>query len=808
MKAAIDVYTIVVIAAAIILILAGVYIYSQIIDAPLADFLSSTFAGCGRGGQPCCKNNWCATGFVCDGNVCIESISYQIMIDESYLIYNSIETANRSQRDEFFSLRTGAGWEDCSNGQNCQNCRKIFNYNYARTCTDCSYCDPESKTCKNCLACESAENNKYNELYECYDCSNCQNVLDDLADSCTQCSFCHVANVTPYENGLLCSKCFQCDETRCYSCWDCESEDYVCDECSGSGPLNCKTMQDYELCRKVINCIAFYEGEACEIEEILPLPWRNGIRFSSIVSNILDNCLTREAKREITDSISQKICNYDTSRIDFIQDKPSIETPPPFFPWFPVPIEYLRAYFTGDDIMPVYLDLYYMLTSNLTFNGVTGENKGILFNDCGIQKINSSVSIPPGTDIIYSSDPEIFNPSSPTSTPRTPEGDVPVNLKIIVSNVSWNEQFGNDCSYNVYLCAQEAIATSEDDHILYLYRNFSYFNESKYNPQVKRWSSDYTSGYQINVTAIKYPNLKLNLGGRNANVTHIAKALIAGLRDYFTFNYDYNQTVDLFCIDSGLYPDSKTCYENNVTALLNDNLPWKLQSFNNPIDTFSNPLDFINDNYYDKRIYYDSRRTSYNMDFNVELTFFVYTTNIPKLNNTIIVSPTLVISPIVECINHDECSQICSSLCPAKVYGCCYGCMIGQCQGGKCKCVDGTSYCSSDPPYQVGDECTAPPCSSYTSDSDCTGAGCRWCPSKTCSGGGCWGGGGGTACSTDAKCTNPSDPLPTCTYESRWNSVLNCFIFGCGTGNWCEFGWITTCCASENTCTVPASECY
>jgi hypothetical protein len=546
------------------------------------------------------------------------------------------------------------------------------------------------------------------------------------------------------------------------------------------------------LCKKVIDCIAFNEGEACEIEEILPLPWENGMRFSSIVSNILTNCLTREAKREITDSISQKICSYDTSKINFIQNEQS----------FVGPLNYLRAYFTSDDSTPTYSSLLEMLTSNRDFNGITGENKGILFNDCGIEKIDSTASIPLGTEIIYSSDPEIFTPlSNPPTTPRTPEGDIPVNLKIIVSNVSWNEQFGNDCSYNVYLCAQEAIATSEDDHILYLYRNFSYFNESDYNVDFKEWApSNFNEDplVQINVTAIKYPKLSLNLSGRNADISHIAKAFIAGLREYFIFNSDYNRTVNFFCINSGLYPDWKTCYENNVSVLINDNVPWKLESTSSVIDTFSSLPDF-------KYIYYDSSKTSYNMDFDVELTFFVYTSNITKLNNTIIVSPVLVITPkIIPCVNHAQCSQACSSLCPADVYGCCFGCMLGQCQGGQCKCVDATTYCSSSPPYQVGSECTRAPCSSYTSDSDCTDAGCRWCPSY----GGISNGCGdsiegtlcdGTECFTTAQCTDPSSPLPTCTWVDLWWVCVCSGPFGIP---------YPCCCSSTNTCTVPASECY
>lgn len=406
---------------------------------------------------------------------------------------------------------------------------------------------------------------------------------------------------------------------------------------------------------------------------------------------------------------------------------------------------------------------------------------------------------------IYYSDPEIFPPlSNPPTTPRTPEGDIPVNLKIIVSNVSWNELFENDCSYDVYLCAQEAIATSEDDHILYLYRNFSYFNESNYTVQLKKWPSVNEDGYQINVTAIKYPKLSLNLSGRNADIPHIVKAFIAGLRDYFIFNSDYNRTVNFFCVNSGLYPEWKTCYENNVSVLINDNVPWKLESTNSAIDTFSSLPDF-------KYIYYYSSKTSYNMDFDVELTFFVYASNITKLNNTILVSPVLVITPTVECVNHDECSQICSSLCPADVYGCCFGCMLGQCQGGQCKCVDDSAYCSSSPPYQVGSECRS--CSSYTLPDDCTGAGCKWCPSyggrddhpDVCGDScgvwlfgvcidACWNGGPSGECFTTAQCVEPtvSSP-PSCTWTDLYVDV-----FKCGLG----------CCSATNTCTIPAANCY
>jgi len=302
--------------------------------------------------------------------------------------------------------------------------------------------------------------------------------------------------------------------------------------------------------------------------------------------------------------------------------------------------------------------------------------------------------------------------------------------------VSWNERFGNDCSYNVYLCAQEAIATYEDDPILYLYRNFSYFNESNYNSQIqtKKWSPVIESGYQINVTAIKYPKLSLNLDGRNADIPHIAKAFIAGLRDYFIFNSNYNQTVNFFCINSGLYPDWKTCYENNISVLINDNVPWNLTSFSTPIDTFSSLPDF-------KYIYYDSSKTSYNMDFDVELTFFVYTSNITKLNNTIIVSPVIIITPLspfstcsgagFHCCIPDGCrglhDNVLDSTCGIGEYCCQFPCCPDLKPGDTCPatCTD-LCWCPSEGVYKpAGSSCT-PPCSTYD-QATCPSPRCEWC---------------------------------------------------------------------------------
>jgi len=98
------------------------------------------------------------------------------------------------------------------------------------------------------------------------------------------------------------------------------------------------------------------------------------------------------------------------------------------------------------------------------------------------------------------------------------------------------------------------------------------------------------------------------------------------------------------------------------------------------------------------------------------------------------------------------------------------------------------------------------PCSSYTSDSDCMFAGCKWCPSITCTGE------GGSSCTTNAKCIGESDSPDSCQYKQRGTPFWNCFIPFCSCpeqgfpGAWCvELG---TRCDWWATCTTPTSQCY
>jgi len=632
----------------------SLYLYSQVVHAPIASYIQSTFTGCGRSGQDCCLNNWCNVGLLCSNSICIENQSLTIMIDERYLIYNASETLNSTQRDEYLYGKAGLGLEDCSNGVNCISCSKIFNFTNSSNCLDCSLCDSHDKTCKDCLSCNSAENGNYGDLYECYNCNNCNNIQYDIADSCSHCEYCSMANVTnpsAPSNASFCSSCYQCEpgtSDKCYSCYDCDaSKEKVCGVCDKSPQTTCKVQSDYELCKELKkHIVSYYNEQTHEVEELLSIPWNEAYFLNTTISDVLTNCITEDLKGMLPGNIQQKICKYDSSKINFIQNDT----------WLPVSViiepfslgsVLVRSYFFNDVSYVPPSNLANMLTLNGQYSSVTGENKGILFNSCGVKTTPELIKIfnwQP--EIIYSSNPEIFSSST---APKTPEGDIPVNLKIVVADVSWNEQYDNGCSFNVYLCPQEAIATSGDDTILNFYRFLAYFNESDYSVKTKTFNKVYKMGplndvLEVNVTGIKYPAFVVDLGGRNADVAHIAKALIAGFRDYIAMNSDLNQTVKFFCEESGL--NFEDCYKNSFSVVINDNVPWNLSS-SLPADTLSSIPDY-------KYIFYDPAFTSYSNEVQVELTFFAYTSNISYINNTIFVSPLIVLTPY-----HAPPSQLC-----------------------------------------------------------------------------------------------------------------------------------------------------
>lgn len=657
--------------AIILLIVAvvGTLLLSQVRAADIEQFLVSSFTGCGRKDKVCCKNNWCTSGLMCYNGKCVDS-TYEILVDETYLIRDP-ETATRSQRSYFFNSKTGLGEESCSNADSCKNCSKIYNFTDAINCTECDICDESTKTCELCLSCNSSENEKYQELSDCLDCSICENIDTEssMAENCSICSSCSYANATTFTNDLSCSYCYQCGENvgdECISCFDCGSENYtVCDGCKRNAATTCKSKSDYELCDRLKECITDYAGGLCEVEETIPLPWDNNYSFGDTVLDIIKNCTKEDLLRFLPEGGRQKVCKLDNScnlmgdiNGDGAIDQTDIDLCANHFGqvWPPcdldesgkvdmkdisIPAKHFgkscfgQQYFINEN--PLYTPAA-TLKEMLESRSLTGETAGILFNDCGYNSVPTNI---PKTSIfkIYSSKPELFGSNT---VPKTPEGDRAVNLKIMVSNVSFEQDSSNGCTYDIYLCAQEAIAFDESDSILKFYRNFTYLNESDKIVDTRKWEFMYGST-QVNVSGTKYIENIINLSGRTADVQQIAISSVAGLRDYVGINAFVNETVGYFCVKNGLYSKLDECYKNNVSIVLNDKIPWKLQSFVVNPDTFSN----IPDDAGYKYIYYDSSVMGYQYEVGVTLTLFAYTSNISNIKDKIFISPVITIKPVI-----------------------------------------------------------------------------------------------------------------------------------------------------------------
>jgi hypothetical protein len=209
----------------------------------------------------------------------------------------------------------------------------------------------------------------------------------------------------------------------------------VCDACTKAVPslsTDCKTKHDYELCNKVKECIANYEGEPCEIEELISIPWNSGYSLKSEISNILNNCINEDLKTMSPENVEQKICRYVNGLLGDVNKDCIVD----IFDIVLCGARDSRCDWNGDGIVdnneasiasdqfgkicqeeyfraddPSYSppsDLVKMLTSNYQFRGLTGENKGILFNDCGTKKIVEE-SPSQSNKITYYNYPEIFS---------------------------------------------------------------------------------------------------------------------------------------------------------------------------------------------------------------------------------------------------------------------------------------------------------------------------------------------------------------------------------------------------------------
>lgn len=683
-------FIIIVLVVAILLGLLGNVILAIIVKADIGHYLLSTFTGCGREQQECCPGSWCNTGLICSNNACIVNSSYFIMIDETYL-YKNPETANRSQRDNYFWNLAGIGNKSCTDAASCTQCKKLYNFRQATNCLDCSSCDSNHTTCVSCLSCGSAEGGAYGDLLQCNNCGDCNNINLGMADSCNSCSYCDIANETmsnPYPTSASCGNCFLCDAANCYSCYNCSvGEEEVCGQCQAvPGTTKCEVKDDNNFCAKIKECIATYNGEPCEIEGLLPLPWSNNpfgvgelyfFNINKLPEYILSTCLKENVMNYLPEGGQQKVCNYDFKLLgdvdndcqitnnDLIICQAASGSRPGGPRWNPacdfnndgkIDINDIaiitrglgKTCWTGGTFQENYFRSWQDFPGStpppnpyalLTGPSMTGENEGILFNDCGDKRIPSTLPSSPFIPTMNFLYPETFKTFGLTqTTPKTDEGDFPVNFKIVVNNVSWNENYDNNCSYDIYLCPQEAIAENENDLILNIYRFFAYFNETDHTFTKQNWTYMSPSGDEVNVTGIKFDDkFAINLSGRDATPEHIAKAVVAGFRDYVIMNAIDNQTVKFFCLLSGLHSSQDDCYTNSTYLVINDKAPWKLtRNVVFPIDTL---LSFP----YYKRIYTDLIYPPAQDNVTISVTFFAFTSNITGINNTIFISPIITL---------------------------------------------------------------------------------------------------------------------------------------------------------------------
>ncbi|MBN2202978.1 MAG: hypothetical protein JW700_02245 [Candidatus Aenigmarchaeota archaeon] len=606
-------YTLVFLVVALFMAFFGIMLLTDTVNADISNYITSSFSGCGRGGQECCGNDWCNDGFFCSDGICISSQVDSVIIDNRYLILNPY-TATLSQRNDYLSELSGSGFELCTGGYDCQNCRKTFEIVNAKNCQECIDCDGNS--CEMCISCETAENGNYVNLNDCGDCSGCENAEFDTSNSCSNCGFCNIADVVEYENNLNCDGCYQCDKNsrECFSCWGCghsqdEKNKKICETCSYSpGNTQCEIQNDKDICERVKECIKNYDGNPCVLEDMIPLQISNGISFGNDLANTITSCLYEDVNAKTsTYEIEQKVCTYDNS--NFI----------------------IKIYEGNEqDYVPSY-NLYDTFTSD----SVTGENLGILYHGCGFNTVpDSSLS---ENQVFYYNNPILFA----STTTKKVAGQRSANFKIIIDNVNANEQGDNTCSYDIYVCGQEAIADSDEDTILNIYNFFAYFNESQSDTfdDYRRWHLRYDVDgklYKINVSAVKYKPFELNVE-RSVDVEHISNAMVAGIRDYLIFNREFNNSMDFFCKSSGLYMDFEDCFENS-NIVINDKMPWSLKGTYYSTDT----LSFIPDYRY---IYYNPQKKFYSGTFNIELTFYMYTSNIEGMEKTIFVSPVIIIEP-------------------------------------------------------------------------------------------------------------------------------------------------------------------
>ncbi len=363
-------------------------------------------------------------------------------------------------------------YDNCSTCLECYNCTVPPNDTFADTCNKCSTCESCDNTLNSCQSCsECAEEG---DAWNCRQCSNCPGTGDNC-DGCSQCD----------NNTLACTKCDTCGnvtvygskaETKCLYC----SYDYSSSGGGYTGCSNCyKTGEEdyaseFNLCGQCDSCAGCLTTEPAICE-----------RIKDCIKNYANEPCTIDEDIGVWQAGQYQILDNITAMVKKCQSEGLLRDLPDggslFICNFDQPTSVPQQNDTGVDKSTVYLDCGTSTTS-------MDANPTLHYNFYTMQ------SSPPGW-----------------------------HFKLMLGGLDFDVGGSHQCKYNLYVCGQPAVATSEDNKSIDVYEKIAFgFNES-----------DYTGAtYYVNNPELKWAEYTVNVGSGSYSGSAIADAVIAGFRDW------------------------------------------------------------------------------------------------------------------------------------------------------------------------------------------------------------------------------------------------------------------------------------
>lgn len=419
---------------------------------------------------------------------------------------------------------------DCDNAQACED---TFYYENALNCFDCDTCDPLIGNCSFCDSCEivssdyPSDNINYINGTICYLCTDCDiNQGEDFAETCGSCDLCEYAenpsdSVVSYDKCDYCSSCDinlqNCEGClECYNSYNNPSRDIkfynLCNESSRCS--SCEENSEPAICERIKDCIANYEGTPCDIDYILPV---YGSNINQITQNLLDNikesvrkCNAGPIFRELMNSGEQFVCNFNPK----------------------------------------------------TFSYSEGGDTKKIFNDCG--SAEETVYNVDGSSVSFGINSISYNKFAFGNPPG-------MNYKLVTGRVSYGGSSKN-CDFNLFLCGQPAVATSDDDKIQDIYTKILNFNFHNY----------LEIGNNHEWKTIKYPAFTVNLNYEKDRYD-IANTIVAGLRDLSLLIRNDEDTINFLCND---ILRSSECEEIDFIEI-NPEIEWSVSYVGRPSECLS-----------------------------------------------------------------------------------------------------------------------------------------------------------------------------------------------------------------------------